>query len=77
MVALATRGRNANSAVLDALVEKFGRPTSSKPNLNEARWQIGQQVLSFDGYAGKVFLADLEANRRRKGNAAQSNKKDL
>lgn len=77
MVKLPGRGPNANSTVREALIEKFGQPSSSKPHVNEARWNRGDGVLSFDGYRGTVLISDLAANRRRSSDAAAENKKDL
>lgn len=76
-VKLPSGGPHAYSSVRDALVEKFGQPTSNKPHINEARWNIGGGMLSFDGWKGMVLMTDLEANSRRAGEAAKENKKDL
>jgi hypothetical protein len=77
VVKLPRGGPNAHSSIRGALIEKFGQPTSSKPHVNEARWDRGDSVLSFDGYRGTVLTSDLAANRRRSGEAAKENKKDL
>lgn len=77
MVSLPDRGPNASTQIRDALIEKFGQPTSRKSHLNEARWIRGNEALSFDGYRGAVILVDVVATRRRAASAAKANQKDL
>ena len=77
MVRLPGRGAHASTPVRDALIDKFGEPTSRKAHLNEARWLRGAELLYFDGYNGTVALADMAASKRRAATAAKANKKDL
>ena len=77
MVKLKSRGRYANSGVLDAMKEKFGNPTQSKSHLNAYAWRQGSAELSFDGYAGTVLLIDTEKNRAAMDSRAKAVKDDL
>jgi hypothetical protein len=77
MFNLAARGRNANSAVRDALVEKFGEPTGGRRHLGEYSWGRGSEALSFDGWSGLVLVFDRLVEERAKRQSTDANKKDM
>jgi hypothetical protein len=70
-------GLYVSREVPDALTEKFGRPTSDKPHINQTTWKLGTDLLFFDGVEGSVILLDAEAERRISSIASRRNKKDL
>lgn len=72
-----SRGRYANQDIKAALIEKFGPPTSEKNHINEALWMRGNEILSFDGYAGTVGIIDHAAMDQAKRESAAKNKSDL
>lgn len=77
MVQLKSRGRHANSGVLAAMKEKFGKPTESKSHLNSHIWRKGLQALSLDGYSGIILSANIEKNREASEIKAKANMDDL
>lgn len=74
---LEERGRNAHGTLRDALQEKFGPPSDSKPHVNEYTWRRGQQGMRLDGWTGGVLLIDREAQTRMDRERRDSGKKDL
>lgn len=78
MFQLTGRGFNANREVRDALIEKFGAPSSrSKPHVNDYVWDRSGMTLALDGYKGNVLMLDMEANRRIRAEESKTNKNDL
>lgn len=78
MFQLTGRGFNANREVRDALIEKFGPPSSrSKPHINDYVWDKNGMTLALDGYKGNVLMLDMEANRRIRSEESKVNKSDL
>lgn len=77
MFDLAERGRVANREVRDALEAKFGRPSDSKPHLNEYRWASGNEVMKLDGWRGSLIVMDAAVARRASEGEAHKNKSDL
>jgi hypothetical protein len=74
---LSKKGQYANGEVRDALMEKFGRPTSTKAHINEYNWLRPGQHLAMNGWQGHIYLYDTEATQRMKTERQQTNKKDL
>lgn len=77
MYQLRSRGMNANALVLEALKEKYGDPTISKPHVNDYAWVQGNVVLGLDGLKGSVMLMDRERMQRARAEGAKRGKSDL
>jgi len=78
--ALFTMGRGNSTAygqIRDALTEKLGQPSISKPHINDFTWRQGDQLIALDGWKGIVLLMDAGAESRARKEKAQANKSDL
>lgn len=71
------KGRYYNSAVIDALKSKYGKPAIQKEHQYFYIWQQGSLVLSFDGLEGTAILADMSKARTNEEKAAIKNKEDI
>lgn len=74
---LSDKGQYANSAVRDALTEKFGAPTSAKTHVNQYHWLRAGQHMALNGWRGHLFVYDTAAQAQVKKAQQQTNKNDL
>lgn len=74
---LEARGRNASGPLLEALVERFGRPSIERGHVNEYYWDVGTERLALDGWKGLLMVIDRVALERQRREEAQTNKKDM
>lgn len=77
MVNFKHSGQYANSDVLNALVQRYGQPSSMKKHINEAVWIRRNAMLRFDGWKGTLALMNKDKFDAANGKNAVSNQKDM